>query len=74
MTGCNPGKHGVSDFIRPTGDGFGLVNSTSIRQPTIWQLLSESGIKVGAMNVPVTYSLSRASAPALMISHPRLWP
>ena len=22
MTGCNPGKHGVFDFIRPQGDGF----------------------------------------------------
>ena len=55
MTGCNPGKHGVFDFIRPQGDSFGLVNSTSIRQPTIWQILSELGLKVGAMNVPVTY-------------------
>jgi len=55
MTGCNPGKHGVFDFIRPQGDGFGLVNSTSIRQPTIWQILSDAGLKVGVMNVPVTY-------------------
>jgi predicted AlkP superfamily phosphohydrolase/phosphomutase len=55
MTGCNPGKHGVFDFIRPKGDGFDLVNSTSIRQPTIWQILSEAGLKVGVMNVPVTY-------------------
>jgi len=55
MTGCNPGKHGVFDFIRPKGDGFDLVNSTSIRQPTIWQILSQAGLKVGVMNVPVTY-------------------
>jgi predicted AlkP superfamily phosphohydrolase/phosphomutase len=55
MTGCNPGKHGVFDFIRPKGDGFDLVNSTSIRQPTIWQILSQAGLKVGIMNVPVTY-------------------
>ncbi len=55
MTGCNPGKHGVFDFIRPHGDGFDLVNSTSIRQPTIWQILSEAGLQVGVMNVPVTY-------------------
>ncbi|MBN1318427.1 MAG: alkaline phosphatase family protein [Anaerolineales bacterium] len=55
MTGCNPGKHGVFDFIRPKGDGFDLVNATSIRRPTIWQILSEAGLKVGAMNVPVTY-------------------
>lgn len=55
MTGCNPGKHGVFDFIRPAGDGFGLVNSTSIRQPTVWQILSQAGLRVGVMNVPVTY-------------------
>lgn len=55
MTGCNPGKHGVFDFIRPKGDGFDLVNATSIRRPTIWQILSEAGVKVGVMYVPVTY-------------------
>jgi predicted AlkP superfamily phosphohydrolase/phosphomutase len=55
MTGCNPGKHGVFDFIRPKGDSFALVNSTSIRQPTLWQILSDAGLRVGAMNVPVTY-------------------
>ncbi len=55
MTGCNPGKHGVFDFIRPQGDGFALVNATSIRQPTLWQILSEAGLQVATMNVPVTY-------------------
>ena len=55
MTGCNPGKHGVFDFIRPQGDGFDIVNATSIRRPTIWQILSQAGKKVGTMNVPVTY-------------------
>jgi len=54
-TGVNPGKHGVFDFIRPMGGQFELVNATSIRTPTIWQILSEAGRKVGAMNVPVTY-------------------
>jgi predicted AlkP superfamily phosphohydrolase/phosphomutase len=55
MTGCNPGKHGVFDFIRPRGDGFDLVNASSIRQPTIWRILSEAGLRVGVMSVPVTY-------------------
>lgn len=55
MTGCNPGKHGVFDFIQPHGENFTLVNATRIRQPTIWQRLSESGYRVGVMNVPVTY-------------------
>lgn len=55
MTGCNPGKHGVFDFIQPHGNNFTLVNSTRIRQPTIWQRLSEADYRVGVLNVPVTY-------------------
>ena len=55
MTGCNPGKHGVFDFIQPTGADVSLVNSTKIRQPTIWHRLSAAGFKVGVLNVPVTY-------------------
>jgi len=55
MTGCNPGKHGVFDFIQPSGANYDLVNSTKIKQPTLWQRLSANGIKVGVLNVPVTY-------------------
>lgn len=55
MTGCNPGKHGVFDFIQPHGRNFTLVNSTRIKQPTIWQRLSQAGLRVGVLNVPVTY-------------------
>jgi len=51
----NPGKHGVFDFIRPMGGQFELVNATSIRAPTVWQILSGAGRQVGVMNVPVTY-------------------
>ncbi len=54
-TGKNPGKHGVFDFIKPEGGQFSLVNSTSIRARTLWQLLSEAGRRVGVINVPVTY-------------------
>ena len=55
MTGCNPGKHGVFDFIQPSGANYSMVNSTLIRQPTIWQRLSEAGYRVGVLNVPITY-------------------
>jgi len=55
MTGCNPGKHGVFDFIHRTGSDFGLVNATQIRRPTIWQRLSQADFSVGVLNVPVTY-------------------
>jgi predicted AlkP superfamily phosphohydrolase/phosphomutase len=55
MTGVNPGKHGVFDFIQPHGENFTLVNSTRIRQPTLWRRLSSLGYRVGVLNVPVTY-------------------
>ncbi len=55
MTGMNPGKHGVFDFIRPKGAGYDMVNSTSIQQPTVWDRLSAAGLRVGVINVPVTY-------------------
>ena len=55
MTGKNPGKHGVFDFIRPVQGDFDLVNATAIRAPTLWQILSEAGRRVGVINVPVTY-------------------
>ncbi|MGB3716039.1 MAG: alkaline phosphatase family protein [Candidatus Promineifilaceae bacterium] len=55
MTGCNPGKHGVFDFIQPSGADFQLVNATKIKQPTLWQRLSNAGYRVGVLNVPVTY-------------------
>ena len=54
-TGKNPGKHGVFDFIRPTGGRFDMVTASSLRAPTLWQILSEAGKRVGVMNVPVTY-------------------
>jgi predicted AlkP superfamily phosphohydrolase/phosphomutase len=54
-TGMNSGKHGVFDFIRPMGGQFELVNAASIRAPTVWQILSEAGHRIGVMNVPVTY-------------------
>ncbi len=54
-TGKNPGKHGVFDFIRPLGGQFELVNASSLRAPTLWEILSRAGRKVGIMNVPVTY-------------------
>jgi predicted AlkP superfamily phosphohydrolase/phosphomutase len=55
MTGMNPGKHNVFDFIRPNQGNFALVNATSLRAPTLWQIASEAGLRVGVLNVPVTF-------------------
>lgn len=55
MTGMNPGRHGVFDFIRRRQGGFDMVNSSHIAARTLWQLLSEAGQRIGVMAVPVTY-------------------
>jgi len=55
MTGMNPGKHGVFDFIRRRPGGFDMVNASHIAAKTLWQLLSEAGRRVGVIAVPVTY-------------------
>ena len=54
-TGKNPGKHGVFDFIRPMGGRFELINASSLRAATLWEILSGAGRTVGVMNVPITY-------------------
>jgi predicted AlkP superfamily phosphohydrolase/phosphomutase len=56
-TGSNPGRHGVYDFVRKRKDGYDveLVNASTVRLPTLWHLLSKHGLRVGVLNVPVTY-------------------
>jgi predicted AlkP superfamily phosphohydrolase/phosphomutase len=58
MTGRNPGKHAVYDFMRRSSDNPLLmvgVNSQSLRSETWFDVLGRHGRKVGAINVPVTY-------------------
>ena len=57
MTGCHPGKSGVFDFYeyqegtyKPT-----LTTSKSIQTDTLWKILSDNGIKVGIVDVPINY-------------------
>lgn len=56
-TGCNPGKHGVIDFVR-LDPGTKRVHITEVSQsslPTLWGVLSDAGVKVAVMGVPMTY-------------------
>ncbi len=55
MTGKNPGKHGVFDFIRPRAGSFDMVNASQIHGQLLWEILSEAGYSVGVLNVPITY-------------------
>lgn len=56
ITGVNPGKHGIYDFLRRLPNQMMFVNesASSRRVPPVWMLLSEAGFKVGVINVPAT--------------------
>ena len=57
MTGKNPGKHGLYHFISPKEDSyeFFYTNANTRRSKTIWRIFSDQGIKVGVVNVPMTF-------------------
>ena len=56
MTGANPGKTRIYDFIGRRQDGrFYLVNGGWRALPSLWQLLSDAGYRVAVVNVPMTY-------------------
>lgn len=59
-TGKNPAKHGVMDFFSPPYQNdenadFTFSNYKSIKCRTFWDLLKGTDIKVGVINLPVTY-------------------
>ena len=57
MTGKNPGKHGIFEFMEMPAGMYSLryVDASSRRTTTIWRMLNDAGYKVGTMNVPFTY-------------------
>jgi predicted AlkP superfamily phosphohydrolase/phosphomutase len=57
MTGKNPGKHGLYDFLaRRSGDYRTRPFNASQRDAiSLWQLLSRAEKRVVALNVPMTY-------------------
>lgn len=56
VTGANPGKHGLFDFVRRAPD-FKLapVRWNELRATPVWRILGEYGLKSVVINVPMTY-------------------
>jgi predicted AlkP superfamily phosphohydrolase/phosphomutase len=56
-TGKNPGKHGLVDFIYFSKHGYrvAIANSTTRAAPSLWNLLSACGKRVGVVSVPMTW-------------------
>lgn len=57
MTGKGPGRHGIVDFEKydPHAHTLSFNSTFEIREKTLWELLSEKGLRVGSVNVPMTY-------------------
>jgi len=56
ITGVNPAKHSVFDFIEPNPRAeLKLVNATSIKSPSLWKILSQNGKRCCIINMPMTY-------------------
>lgn len=57
-TSKNPGKLGFFGFRNRVDfayDRLATANATSVREPTVWQILSKAGKRVGLIGVPQTY-------------------
>ena len=57
MTGKNPGKHGIFEFIQHQPNSYDLhyVNGGFVQGKKLWEILSEAGKRVCVINVPFTY-------------------
>ena len=63
MTGKNPGKHGIFEFVEHQPNSYDLryVNGGSVHGKKLWELLSDAGKRVCVINVPFTYPPSRVN-------------
>jgi len=66
FTGVNPGKHNIFGFFVHEGYDLRLVNATDRKAKAVWEVLSEKGLKVIVVNVPVTYPPEKVNG--IMIS------
>ena len=59
MTGKTPGRHGIIDFERYDARTHSLAFNTTRdmlgRAKDIWRLLSDRGVRVGSLQLPMTY-------------------
>ena len=57
MTGCNPAKHNIFGFVdlQPGTYDFTIPMASDMKAKTLWERLSEHGLRSIVINVPVTY-------------------
>lgn len=57
QTGKSPASHGIFDFVnkKPNSYETYYINSTHINGARLWDILGRHGLKVGIINIMVTY-------------------
>lgn len=57
MTGKTPGRHGIYDFrvFDPRTQSDAFVTSRALRDPSIWELATAAGLRVGVVGLPMMY-------------------
>jgi len=57
MTGKNPGKHGIYEFLQRKADAYSVepMNANKRQAKSLWHLLSDAQKRVVVVNVPMTY-------------------
>jgi predicted AlkP superfamily phosphohydrolase/phosphomutase len=63
LTGCNPGKHGIFDFVIKEPDKWKLefCNASHRAVPTIFEVLSDRNARVASVAVPTTWPPSKVN-------------
>ncbi len=63
LTGMNPGKTGVYDFLyrREGGYVFPPVNASMRSGKSLWSILSEHGRRVVVVNIPISYPVEQVN-------------
>ncbi len=62
-TGKNPGKHGIFEFYErlPGAYQVRFLNAADRHAKSLWRLLSDQGLRVGVINVPMTYPCEKVN-------------
>ncbi len=58
-TGVNPGAHGIPGFTLPGGSRQKLVDRRTTCVPRLEEYLTDHGVRIGLLNVPVTFPAPR---------------
>lgn len=62
-TGMNPGKTGIYDFLyrREGTYAFPPVNASMRGGTSMWRILSDAGLRVGVLNIPMSYPVEQVN-------------